>query len=351
MRAPRGAIAPGWTAPLPYPLRHIWAPALYQGGLHVDGYFEGWYLKCVDGGRTHPIAFIPGVSHDRRGGTSHSFVQIVHPGGATKYIEYPIDAFKFDARRFEIEVGPNRFSSEGAVLDIARDDVEVRGELVFGPFRPWPVRLLSPGGMGWYRFVPRMECYHGIVSLDHEVHGVLTVDGERIDFSRGRGYIEKDWGRSFPSSWVWAQSNHFDNVGTSVMISVAKIPWMGSSFVGFIGGAVIGEELYRFTTYTGAHMTAFSSWPGGAKLTLEDHKHRLTAEVDTADPAPLRAPVHGCMIARADESLDALMHVKLTRLRDGAVLIDDEGLHAAVEVMDEKCELEAGIWRPKPAED
>jgi hypothetical protein len=114
---------------------------------------------------------------------------------------------------------------------------------------------------------------------------------------------------------------------------------------------LLDGELYRFTTYTGARMTAFSSWPGGAKITLEDKQYRLTAEVDTSSPAPLRAPKHGCMVARADESLDALMHVRLERLKDRAVLVDDEGLHAAVEVMDEKCELEAGIWHPKAVED
>ena len=325
----------------------MWSPALYQGGLRRNDYFEGWYLKCVDGGHQHPFVVIPGVSHDSAGGTSHAFVQIVRPGGETTYLEYPVDSFSFDHRRFAIAVGPNRFSSAGVVLDIARDGIEVRGELSFGPWRPWPVRLLRPGAMGRYRFVPRMECYHAVCSLDHEVSGALTVDGTAIDFSGGRGYAEKDWGHSFPSSWVWAQSNHFDHPGTSVTVSVAKVPWMGGSFVGFVAGVLVGEELYPFTTYTGAHLTEFSSWPGGAKMTFEDRAHRLVAELDTRDAAPLRAPVHGRMVARADESLDAQVRVKLTRLRDGVVLIDDEGLHAGVEVMDEKCELEAGIWHPR----
>jgi len=126
---------------------------------------------------------------------------------------------------------------------------------------------------------------------------------------------------------------------------VAKIPWMGKSFVGFIGGVLVGEKLYRFTTYTGAKMTAFSSWPGGAKIALEDNTYRLEAEVDNWDPAPLRAPKHGCMVERADESLDSQVRVKLSRLRSREVVLDDIGLHAGVEVMDEKCELEAGIWR------
>jgi tocopherol cyclase len=275
----------------------------------------------------------------------------VRPGGQTTYLEDPLDGFSFDRSRFEIAVGPNRFSSAGMALDIDRDAVELRGEIAFGPLRPWPVTLVQPGIMGWYRFVPRMECYHGVVSLDHELSGTVTIDGAVVDFSGGRGYAEKDWGRSFPSSWVWAQSNHFDTVGTSVTVSVARIPWMGDAFIGSIAGVLLGGELYRFTTYTGARLTSFASWPGGAKLTLEDRAYRIDAEVDAADPAPLRAPKHGCMVARADESLDAQMRVKLTRLRDGAVLLDDVGLHAGVEVMDEKCELGAGVFRPLTADD
>ena len=350
-RATAGGSAPRWTSAIPYTLRRLWTPAVYQGGSVTDRYFEGWYFKCVDAARTCPIALIPGVSFDAAGGSSHAFVQVVRPGGATTYLEYPIADFSFDARRFEIAVGPNSFSASGMALDFSGDGLELHGSVGFGPLCPWPVTFGNPGIMGWYRFVPRMECYHAVCSLDHDLTGALVVDGVQVDFGGGRGYIEKDWGRSFPSSWVWAQSNHFDEVGTSVTLSVARIPWMGGSFVGFIGGVLIGEDLYRFTTYTGARLTAFSSWPGGAKMTLEDRTHRLEAEVDSADPAPLKAPVHGRMVARADESLDAQIRVKLTRLSDGEVLLDDCGLHAGVEVMDVKGELQAGVFTPIAADD
>ena len=337
----RDAVAEVPARLLPYSLRRIWSPEVYQGGARRNGYFEGWYLKCVDGAREHPVAFIPGVSHDANGGTSHSFVQVVRPGGKTSYLEYPLDAFSFDQQRFEVRVGPNVFSAAGAVLDIDRDGVEVRGSLRFGPWRPWPVTLLQPGIMGPYRFVPRMECSHGVVSLDHAVDGTLTIDGAQVVYDGGRGYAEKDWGSSFPSSWVWAQSNHFSVPGVSVTVSTAKIPWMGSSFVGCIAGVLLGDELYRFTTYTGAKLIASDTSPGSARLTFADKHHTLETEVDGAVPSALKAPRHGQMIARADESLDATIRARLTRNRDGAVLLDDIGLHAGVEVMDSRGELAA----------
>jgi hypothetical protein len=341
--APERDAAPAWARSLPYALKRVWDPEIYQGGSRRNDYFEGWYIKCVDATRKHVVAFIPGVSQDARGGTTHSFVQVVRPGGKTAYLEYPIDRFSFDRRRFGVRIAENRFSAQGVTLDLDCEGIRAEGELRFGPWRPWPVSLFEPGIMGWYRFVPRMETYHGVCSLDHRIDGELVIDGERICFDGGRGYIEKDWGRSFPSSWVWAQSNHFDREGVSISVSVAKIPWMGSSFVGFIAGVLLDGQLYRFTTYTGCKLTAFSSWTGGAKMTYEDNEFRLDVELDGATTAPLKAPDHGRMVSRADESLDASMQVKLTRKRDGAVLLEDCGLHAGCEVMNDRGELEAGL--------
>jgi tocopherol cyclase len=339
---PPGATGPAWAPALPSGLRRIWNPALYQGGGARDGYFEGWYFKCVDSRGAHPIALIPGVSHDRSGGTTHAFVQAVRPGGHTVYLEYPAGDFVSDPRRFEIRVGPNIFSSEGITLDIDRDGLRLRAELRFGPWNAWPVSLAVPGIMGPYRFVPRMECYHGVLSMDHTASGALAFGDETLSFDGGRGYIEKDWGRSFPSSWVWAQSNHFGSPGTSVTVSVAKIPWMGSSFVGCIAGVLLDGRLYRFTTYTGAKLTCYERRAGGANVTFADRDFELRVELAGAVPAALKAPRHGRMIARADESLDATLGAIL-RTGDGEVLLDGIGMHAGVEVMDADGELSAGV--------
>jgi hypothetical protein len=63
--------------------------------------------------------------------------------------------------------------------------------------------------MGWYSYVPFMECYHGLISIDHKLQGSLQINGQEIDFTEGKGYAEKDWGTSFPEGYVWMQSNHF----------------------------------------------------------------------------------------------------------------------------------------------
>lgn len=329
------------SAPLRHRLSKLWHPGWYQDGRKRQGYFEGWYFKCVDASAQHAIAVIPGISLTPDGVGSHAFVQLIRAGGRTDYWEYPAEEFRFAIDRFEIEVGPNRFTSAGARLDMDGAAGRVTGELRFGSWVAWPVRPLSPGIMGWYRFVPFMETYHGVLGLDHTVDGEIEIDGSTLGFSGGRGYVEKDWGRSFPSAWVWAQSNHFGAAGTSVTISVARIPWLGGSFVGYIVGLLHDGVLYPFTTYNGAKMRAFAIKDGEARMTLERPGLRLELTVEGAHPGELRSPVLGSMDGTVWESLDAQIAVRLSR--GESLVFEGRGLHAGVELMDESGDLEAGL--------
>ncbi len=72
-----------------------------------------------------------------------------------------------------------------------------KGEVEFSNQVPWRKKWYSPGIMGPFSFMPFMECYRGILSMDHSIKGSLTIDGEEIDFHNGRGYMEKDWGARF----------------------------------------------------------------------------------------------------------------------------------------------------------
>ncbi len=98
-----------------------------------------------------------------------------------------------------------------------------------------------------------MECYHGVISMDHGLEGFLEINGHITCLDGGKGYIEKDWGSSFPEGWIWLQSNNFDhNDPCSLMLSIAKIPWRGRSFTDSICGILHGDDFHTMATYNGA---------------------------------------------------------------------------------------------------
>jgi tocopherol cyclase len=319
-------------------LLKTWRPEIYQGWGKRRTYFEGWYYKIVDVGERNIWAVIPGVAYGQDASSAHAFIQLINGTTTeTEYHRFPIEQFRYARNRLEIEIGGNRFTRNSIRLDIAG---VMTGDLRFEGVVRWPVRLLAPGIMGWFAFVPFMETYHGIISLNHQIGGQLTIRGEPKDFSGGLGYIEKDWGRSFPSSWIWMQSNHFDTPETCLTASVARIPWMGRHFPGLIVGLWTGGKLYRFTTYTGARIERVNATDEAVELTIRDRRYRLEIRATRSGTGLLRSPIHGAMEGRDAESISALVTVSLFRKKgDAAPIFAGTGRNTGLEVVGDMSEL------------
>ncbi len=306
-------------------------PEGFHGQHERSGFFEGWYVKLVSADQHYRLAVIPGVFLGLEGG-DEAFVQVLDGRtGASEYVRFDRDEFTAQADGFDVRVGPNRFSSGGVELDLPQ--IGLSGHVAFEqPLHPWPVTLRSPGIMGWYAWVPFMECYHGVVSFDHVLNGSLLHDGETWDLTGGRGYLEKDWGRAFPAGYVWMQTNHFSRPRVSLSASVALIPWLRGEFRGFIVGLWVDGTLFRFATHTGARTTDLHIDDAHVRWSLRSRDGgTLEIEAERRRGGLLHAPVRTQMHRRVEETLDARVHV---RLRDpsGRVLLDDVGDCAGLEV-------------------
>ncbi len=310
----------------------LFHPEIFQGYYRKPPYFEGWYFKFVSANHQRRLAVIPGLFLAEDATHTHAFVQILDGvSGDSAYYTFPADAFSADAERFHVCVGDNLFSSDCIRLNLSGGSIEIQGEIHFGKFNPWPVTVTSPGIMGWYAWVPVMECYHGVVSLDHTLDGQLTVNGESIDFGGGRGYIEKDWGRNFPTGYVWQQSNHFETPGTSLTASIAMIPLFGRTFAGFIVGVWHHGLLYRFATYTGAVTEHLTVDDHRVHWVIRDSRYRLEMISERQSGGLLHAPIRTEMHKRVSETMRASIRTRLIR-HDDTVILDDTGECAALEV-------------------
>jgi tocopherol cyclase len=317
-------------------VRRTLHPAWYHGHGKSPPFFEGWYYKLVDASEAFRYSVIPGVFLSDDPARRHAFVQVLDGvSGQATYHVYPAKAFRAARDRFEIWVGPSRFSGESMSLQIASPERTIHGQVRLEGLNPWPVTLASPGIMGWYGWLPFMECYHGVVSLDHALRGSLTVDGRAIDWTGGRGYVEKDWGSAFPEAWVWFQSNHFGQPGTSLTASLAIIPWLGSAFRGHIVGLWHGGQLYRFATYTGAQIERLELDDSEVRCVVRDRKHRLEMRALRAQGGLIRGPNRIDMGVRVPETLNATVEVRLSRLgRVGqAPIWEGRGRYAGLEAV------------------
>jgi len=176
-----------------------------------------------------------------------------------------------------------------------------------------------------------MECNHGVISLNHSLSGILVNNQNEINFEGGKGYIEKDWGSSFPSSYVWVQSNHFEEENVSFTGSVARIPWRSSWFRGFIAGLLIEDKLYRFATYTGAKLHYLCVDEKEIRFEISDRKYKIQIAAERTIGGQLHAPYENEMLERVSESLDGKVKIILTEKRYDKILFNGSGLHAGIE--------------------
>lgn len=296
-------------------LRTTLNPAWYQGHHHRPPYFEGWYFKLIDATTEQRYAIIPGIF---KGHDPHAFIQVLNgQTGTAVYHRFPQSAFWAADNKFEVHIGGNRFAADGLALNIRTPEQTVFGEVRFGDRQPWPVRLAAPGVMGWYAWVPTMECYHGVLSFDHALYGGLAVDGRSLDFSGGRGYVEKDWGRSFPRAWIWLQSNHFETPGVCLTGSIAIIPWRRTQFNGFIVGLWVNGRLYPFATHTGAKVVELAVTNETVQWVMRDRRYQLSILARRGDISQyglLKGPTTVEMGKRVEETLAATVAVQLVAL-------------------------------------
>jgi len=332
-------------------------PEFYHPPATNKSYFEGWYFKQVFSSSSQgdidsgAIAVVPGIffGNATDSAETHAFV-FVNVGGAedgNHYYRFPASAFEASSpgEDFMVRIGPNVFTKKGIQLDLTPkygDDasLSIQGALKFSDLKPWPVSLGSLGAMGGVGWLPFLECRHGVLSFDHTVKGELRMssgDGETVShtFDGDEGYIEKDRGSKFPSTWVWLQTNSMQmHAHTSIFFSVARIPFLGMQLPGFTAAVSHGGELHVFASYSGARFEKLEITDDFVSVRLRGSGYVLDLKADRRVPhALLYGPVDGiAMVPSVEEALSATIHAVLTRASDQAVIFDDVGANAGLEV-------------------
>ena len=271
-------------------------PILFQGWGKKSNYFEGWYYKLVDVKNNIALAVIPGISLNNQ--DPHAFIQVID-GVQCKstYHRFPINAFKNSDTAHYVNVDNNIFSEDMMSLNLK----EIQCELALSSWTKLSYKWYRPGIMGCYAYIPTMQCYHGLGSMNHNIVGSLKLYDQSYELQSAKGYIEKDWGSSFPKSWIWIQCNSFSGApDLSVFASIAHIPWMKAHFIGFLGAIYINEKIEIFSTYTGARRKTIIT---EKQVTIEyqNKSNFLKIEATKAPGADLLSPISGEMRGKVND--------------------------------------------------
>ncbi|MDD3693037.1 MAG: tocopherol cyclase family protein [Oscillospiraceae bacterium] len=261
----------------------------YHGNGQNKRYFEGWYFKHQSDKTV--VAFIPGLSIDSDGNKS-AFIQVITPEMSCNFL-YPPKQFHANPDKLKICVADNVFCEDGISVNLNNETMSISGKLKYGKFN-----TLKRDAMGPFRFIPFMQCNHGVISLQHEINGTLKINGKNLGFDSGLGYIETDWGSSFPKNYLWVQSSRSDKKPLSIMLSIADIPLLGTNFKGCIGIVWFDKKEYRLSTYNGVKILKCSKYSAAIK----QGKYKLLIDASPDNAKKLLAPSNGLMCREIHEN-------------------------------------------------
>lgn len=304
-------------------------PCIFQGEKKINdskNYFEGWYFKNTNGRDT--ICFIPGI-HIASGNRS-AFIQII-VNEKSFFIPFSFEDFHFSQKPFSFQIGNNYFSEKEININIDHPLLFLKGTLHFAHSIPLQKKFFSPNIMGPFSFLPFMECNHAILSMKNTVEGTLETPNSTYTFNKGTGYIEKDWGSSFPQSYLWAQGNCFLKNTTSFFLSIAHIPIGPFSFQGFICVLNHKEKEYRFTTYNHSQLKQYNLSKEPYSISLRKNNLKLEIQIEKKSHLSLTAPKKGKMAHKIKESIDSSITLKLWEKNQ--LLFEDKSQNCGLEIV------------------
>ena len=308
-------------------------PEVFQGEKFLNtnnNYFEGWYFKNTND--KNGISFIPGININ--GAERKAFIQVI-TNDSSYFINYNINAFQFNFSPFYIKIHNSFFSKDNIHIDIEdkTQNFVVYGDIRYSNSQNINTNILNPNIMGPFSYIPFMECNHAILNMKTCADGKISINNNTITFNNGIGYMEKDWGCSFPKSYIWCQGNNFQNPNSSFFLSIADIPFKIFHFTGFICTLIIDSNEFKFTTYNNAKLIKNDTDNNSLTITLTKGHYSLNIISKNANGLKLFAPVKGKMEKGIFESISSTIAVTLKK--DNNVIFSDTSINCGLEIVNE----------------
>lgn len=304
----------------------------FQGKKYLNKskeYFEGWYFKQSDSKTS--IAIIPGININSK--KKKAFIQFITKD-KSYFVEYNIQEFSYQSNPFQIQIGKNIFRENEIHLNIEDKNVNIKGDLYYSNSEMIHQSILNPNIMGPFTYIPFLECNHAIISMKNSVTGQIKINQTDYKIQKGIGYIEKDWGCSFPKKYIWCQGNHFLNSNTSFMLAIADVPFQIFTFKGLICNLKTENKEYLFTTYNFAKIKQCKIEKDSINIILKKRNYTLHIESFEKESQKLLAPNKGKMNREIEESITSTLKITLKKKKE--ILFTDICDMCGLEIVKEK---------------
>ncbi len=300
-------------------------------GVHALGdspHFEGWYYRAFDPDSEESWVLIAAywINEALEG---HAFVELVHhPTGKIykqTFRDVNITQIQNERGRFALKLGELGLFGDRIRGQIFTDmDELVTLDLAVDGCARWgaPNDENNRWTMGWATEIPGVPLRWHVNHLKAFMSGSIRTPETEWTLDSVPLHQEKNWGRAFPTTWIWLQSNHFQD-RPDVAFVAAGGPVFPSRFSpnGYMAGLRWKDQFFTWRTQDMHRFPEVAFWVDEdsmlARWRLVGESANYRFEVDAEAPLdgliPIDVPTDHGLMKGAVEHLAATMEITVYR--------------------------------------
>lgn len=279
-------------------------PSSIRGGIDRSRFFEGWFQKVYL--RQHRTSFV--IIYGYATGNAHEtfgFIQVLMPGEEPRIVCFPKDQVTLDRHKHIVRMGDNVLSTDA--IDIKMNELRMQLQLIDNQ----RIDTLN-NSMGYAYYVPSLPCYHSVLNTSHGVSGSIVHKSKEYAIDNELGYLEKNWGTSFPDRYMWLHAVDPNNPEISLLFSCADIQWLGGTFTRHVGHMRFDGKHIDLRELSSVVISTHRADPDTYIYRINSRSLQLDVAITVGQKVLLKAPEHGSLSREIPHHIDALIEARIT---------------------------------------
>jgi tocopherol cyclase len=280
-------------------------PSNLQGNFDRIKYFEGWFHKIYSAKYNASFILIYGYATGNST-NKFGFIQVHIPNQQPLVMYFNKNEIICDSNQHSVQMGEHIFTTNK--IDINTKEIGIQLHLNDNQ----PINTFK-NSMGYNYVIPNLPCYHAILNKSHNVSGEIRAGDTSFVMNQEKGYLEKNWGTSFPDNYIWLHAVDPTNSDVNLLFSQAEIKWMGQTFLRHLGYLNFENECIDFRQLKNAVVSNSSISPVKQLIRISSKLIELDISIILGQQIIFKGPEDGALRRDIVHFTDAFIEIKLKR--------------------------------------
>jgi hypothetical protein len=151
-----------------------------------------------------------------------------------------------------------------------------------------------------------------VLSTAQNISGVIQHNGVCFTLNNAMGYLEKNWGTTFPECYFWVHAVDPNNPRISLLFSRAKIVWLGKTYDKHVGYLCLDGEQIELRELKNFKVSNSNIRPGNRIIQIRSASAQLDLSLEHGREVVFHGPKDGALSRMIQHQTDTKIEVLLT---------------------------------------